>query len=359
MQWTTKQAQEWSKKLPWIVGFNYLPRSAVNWNEMWQKESFNLTQIKEEFSWAAAANYNALRTNLPYIVWQNDRDGLIERIEQLLEAAAKNNLMVVLCLFDDCGFSGAEPMLGVQAAPINGLHNSQAVASPGRKVVMDKSQWGNLEVYVKDILNHFKHDKRILLWDLYNEPGNRMVFTLDGDRPVSAELEPFAQELMELTFKWAREIDLIQPLTVGGWHVPVLETAEYEEILVHPIDIKALELSDIISFHAYCQLDRMHEVVKIIQKYERPMLCTEWLARHVNSIFATHLPFFHKHNIGCFQWGLVEGKTQTIYPWPIVMKEDLNYSRMPFHDVLKSSGEAFFPEEIELIKQLKQTPHAN
>ncbi|GMN89594.1 cellulase family glycosylhydrolase [Francisella sciaenopsi] len=355
MKWSEKKANDWFNQFPWLIGFNYLPRTAVNWTEMWQKETFDLQTIEQELCWAAKYGYNTLRTNLPFIVWQDDRNGLIERINQFLNIASKNKILVMLCPFDDCGFSGEEPYFGKQKDPIPGLHNSQAAASPGRKTVMDKSKWTELEKYIKDIISNFKSDERIFIWDLYNEPGNTMVFTLEGDKPVSSDLENFSLELMKLTFKWAREINPIQPLTVGGWHVPVLENAEYNDILVHPIDIKAMELSDVISFHAYCVMDRMEMVLDIVKKYNRPMFCTEWLARHVKSCFETHLPFFRKNKIVPYQWGLVEGKTQTTYPWPIVVKNDPNYRRMPFHDVLDKNGEPFFSSEMDLISLLKNT----
>ena len=341
MKWSKERAWEWYNNLPFIIGFNYLPRTAVNWTEMWQKESFDLPVIEQELAWASSFGYNALRTNLPYIVWEHDRKGLFARISQFLEAASRNNIYVMICLFDDCGFSGDEPYLGKQKNPVPVLHNSQAAASPGRAKVMDKNSWPELEVYVKDVILHFKNDNRIFVWDLYNEPGNTMVFTPQGDRPCSPELEKYSKELMENCFTWARSVNPMQPLTVGGWHVPVLEKAEYLDILIHPIDVSALKLSDVISFHSYCQIDRMQQVFDIVKKFERPLFCTEWLARHVESRFATHLPFFKKHNTASFQWGLVKGRTQTNFPWPIVVREDHDYARMWFHDVLDEKGNHF------------------
>ena len=44
--------------------------------------------------------------------------------------------------------------------------------SPGKAVLSDPAQWGRLERYVKDILETFGEDERVLMWDLYNEPGN-------------------------------------------------------------------------------------------------------------------------------------------------------------------------------------------
>ena len=35
---------------------------------------------------------------------------------------------------------------------------------------MDKAQWGDVELYIRDIISTYKNDSRIVIWDLYNEP---------------------------------------------------------------------------------------------------------------------------------------------------------------------------------------------
>ena len=44
------------------------------------------------------------------------------------------------------------------------------------------------------------------------------------------------------------------------------------------------------------------------------------MRRASGSRFETHLPFFKEHGIGCYSWGLVNGKTQTHLPWNSTMK---------------------------------------
>ncbi|MBT5103643.1 MAG: hypothetical protein HOM23_06275, partial [Porticoccaceae bacterium] len=50
-QWTPAQAAEWSAQFPWIVGFNYAPRSAINQLEMWQEDTFDPVVIDQELGW--------------------------------------------------------------------------------------------------------------------------------------------------------------------------------------------------------------------------------------------------------------------------------------------------------------------
>ena len=81
-----------------------------------------------------------------------------------------------------CSFAGKEPYLGPQDDPVPGVHNSAWVPSPGLKRVTDRAVWLDLEKYVRDIVGHFKDDRRVLIWDLYNEPGNTWQFwTGDGE----------------------------------------------------------------------------------------------------------------------------------------------------------------------------------
>lgn len=132
-QWSKAQAQAWYQQKGWLCGFNYLPSTAVNWTDIWQQETFDAETIDRELGWAAEAGYNTLRINLPFIVWEDDRDGLIARIDKFLTLADSRGFSTMLTLMDDCGFSGDEPYLGPQKPPVPGKHNSQAAAGGTRQ----------------------------------------------------------------------------------------------------------------------------------------------------------------------------------------------------------------------------------
>lgn len=352
-QWSTSQAQEWYQQQGWLCGFNYLPSTAINWTDIWQKETFDAPTIARELGWAAEAGYNSLRINLPFIVWGHDRDGLMARIDQFLTLADKQGFRTMLTLMDDCGFSGDEPYLGPQKMPVPGKHNSQAAASPGRDKVCDRDCWPQIEQYVRDVIRQFRRDPRVLLWDLYNEPGNRGIFATGTVEVLYDEkLERYAHELMENAFRWAREEDPEQPLTVCAWRLP--PEVENETFFQHPLDQAALALSDVVSFHAYTNTPRMVAIIGQLQKLGRPIFCTEWLARHVGSTIEEQLPLMYATHIAPYQWGLVRGKTQTWLPWPVVMKESTDYCRLWFHDVFEENGLPFSHKEMELVRKLRK-----
>lgn len=348
-QWSESQAQAWYQQHGWACGFNYLPRSAVNWTEMWQADTFDAATIDQELAWAHSYGYNALRTNLPFIVWEADRDGLLKRIDTFLALAEKHQIQVMLTLMDDCAFSGDEPYLGPQKPPRDGVHNSQAAASPGRAIVMDTSQWPRIESYVRDVLTQFKNDPRITIWDLYNEPGNRGInLSPTESMEYDEALESFALELMVATFGWARDVGPSQPLTVGAWHIDHQQYGTLE----HPIDVAALNLSDIISYHNYNNAARQLGVLENLAQRNRPVLCTEWLARHMDCKFSEQLPLFSAFDTGCYQWGLVQGRTQTWIPWTSVNKDHPSPQSLWFHDVLTPEGKPWCEQEMQLVKSL-------
>jgi hypothetical protein len=355
-QWSKTQAWQWYDALPWLCGFNYLPRTAVNWIEMWQKETFDLPTIEQGLGWAGEIGFNTLRIVLPFIVWQDERDGLWRRLDSFLDVAQKNGLSAMICPLDDCEFSGIHPYLGPQNSPTPGVHNSQAGGSPGRNVVMDKSKWPEVEDYVRDIVSTYRADSRIVVWDVYNEPGSSVIFKADGEYAFTTEIEQYSHELMLNVLELARAIDPVQPLTIGGWRISWGD--EDGELQDHFIDTKAFEVSDIITFHAYCSLKRMKQVIQQLETYERPILCTEWMGRLANSRIQNQLPLFHKEKIGCYQWGLVKGKTQTHLPWPGILAGLPDYSADTdewFHDLLHPDGEPYLKEEIDLISTLINT----
>ncbi|MEW6268485.1 MAG: cellulase family glycosylhydrolase [Thermodesulfobacteriota bacterium] len=340
-RWPVERVAEWYAREPWLVGFNYLPRSAVNWTELWQAGTFDLATIEQELGWAQAIGFNALRTNLQYLVWRDDPAGLRDRVDRFLGVALRHGIRVMLCPFDDCGFSGREPYLGEQDDPVPGVHNSGAAASPGRAVVRDRARWADLERYVRDVVGHFRDDRRVVAWDLYNEPGNDMAFAREPARDASAPGDPLWRHSMALArecFAWARAAAPSQPLTSGVWSL-AWQTRE----------AALLELSDFVSFHDYLPLGHVEEMVATLRREGRPIVCTEWLARGLDSRVATHLPWFAAQRIGCFHWGLVNGRTQTHLPWPGF--ESLYADGTWHHDLLHADGAPYDAEEIALFRR--------
>lgn len=325
-RWSEDKAKAWHSSQPWLVGCNFSPSTAINQLEMWQADTFDEKTIERELGWAAGLGMNTVRVYLHDLAWQADPKGFKQRLDRFLDIASGHGIRPMLVIFDDCW--NADPKIGKQPEPRPGVHNSGWVQSPGKAVVNDPAQWGRLEAYVKDVIGSFADDQRILIWDVYNEPGN------SGQDDKSLPL-------LEKAFEWARLAKPSQPLTAAVWGK--LE----DRPRLHAV---MLEQSDVISFHHYEDLESLEVLVKALQEHGRPLICSEWLARARNCVVAGHLPFFKEQQIGAYNWGLVAGKTNTIFPWG--SKEGSPEPKIWHHDLLRVDGSPFDPAEAQLFRKL-------
>ncbi|NNE88142.1 MAG: 1,4-beta-xylanase [Silicimonas sp.] len=356
-RWSIDKAKAWWADTGWVCGFNFLPSTAVNFLEMWHRDTFDRATIERELGWASGLGFNSLRVNLHYLVWKHDSDGLIERLEWLMATADSLGLRTVPCFFDDCGFGGIEPLYGPQPDPVPGVHNSRAVASPGRAALLNGTDWDGYERYVREIIRSFQADPRVLFWDIYNEPGNRMIFRANGSETYEPDFSAQSLALMRDSFAWARAEDPYQPLAVAAWVTPVPGSTgnPYQTT----IDQAALLLSDIVTFHAYLDNANVQRFISYLDNMNRPMLCTEWMARPVGSKIDDQLAMFQSSNVGCFQWGLVKGRTQTNLPWPadlVAQHGGVADRSVWFHDMFDETGRAYDPKEAAFLKHVLSSP---
>jgi hypothetical protein len=227
-------------------------------------------------------------------------------------------------LFDDCNFAGRVAAPGKQPDPVPGVHNSQWVSSPPLAMVTNRAAWPELERYVKDMVGGFGANRRIVVWDLYNEPG-------------ASGLGAKSQPLMEVAFAWARALKPVQPLTTGAW-----------EDFSGPFSRRMMGLSDVVSYHGYDSVPGVEAKLKTCAAWGRPVLCTEWLVRRGGNTFETLLPVFRDRKIGCWNWGLVAGRTQTYFPWE--SPRNAPEPRQWQHDILRRDGTPFSAKEVQFIK---------
>jgi hypothetical protein len=329
--WSKEQANEWYQQWGWLRGCNFTPSTAINQLEMWQAETFDPVTIDRELGWAAAIGMNCMRVYLHHVAWEVDREGFKKRMGQYMDIAGKHGISTVFVFFDDCW----NPVYsaGKQPDPQPGVHNSGWLRDPG-----DLYYKGDtaailplLEAYVKDVLATFKDDRRILLWDLYNAPGGSNPYGMLGERSLP---------LLRKIFTWGRTINPSQPLSAGIWSSGLPDLNKYQ-----------LENSDVITYHTYADVASHRHVVDTLKRYGRPMICTEYMARHFNSTFQEIMPMLKAENIGAINWGLVAGKTNTIFKWEEPLP-DMEEPPLWFHDIFRKDGTPYLQEEVNTIKKL-------
>jgi hypothetical protein len=323
--WTREQATTWYADKGWLRGCDFIPSTAINQLEMWQASSFDTATIDRELGYAQSIGLNCMRVFLHHAAWQQDKEGFKQRVDQYLAIATRHHIVSIFVFFDDCW--NASYHTGPQPAPKPGIHNSGWLRDPGKLLYDDPTLVNVLEKYVKDVLSRFKDDKRILLWDLYNEPGNSDY----GNKSLP---------LLEKEFEWAQSVGISQPLSSGVWNERLGDLNRFQ-----------LSHSDVITYHNYDDEKGHRRCIDTLKRLGRPMICTEYMARLRNSTFFNIMPLLKSERIGAISWGLVSGKTNTKYAWDTPMP-DGSEPKIWFHDIFRPDGEPYDRKETRFIDSL-------
>ena len=325
-RWTEEKANEWYESKPWMAGCDYITSDAINQIEMWSADTYNAAQIDKELGWAQDLGFKTLRVYLSSVVYENDPEGLKERMDNFLTICQKHGITPLFCIFDDCW--NEESAYGKQPEPKPGVHNSGWVQDPSKSLRADTlTLYPKMETYVKDLLTTFGQDERILLWDLWNEPGNQGY--LGSTLPA-----------LKKVFQWAREANPSQPITAGVWNA----SKDFQEL-------NAFQLmnSDVITYHDYTAKESHMEQIKYLKMLNRPLICTEYMARTRDSFFRTIMPMLKEEKVIAINWGFVAGKTNTMFAWDDP-RPDGKEPEVWFHDIFRQDGTPFCQAEIDTIK---------
>lgn len=325
-RWTPEKANAWYKAQDWMSGANFTPSTAINQLEMWQAATFDPATIDKELGYAEGIGFNTMRVFLHHLAWEQDPQGFKKRMAQYLDIADKHKIKTMFVFFDDCW--NKDYKAGPQPAPKPGIHNSGWVQDPGGEPTsQDSTQFPALQKYVTDVMTQFKNDKRILLWDLYNEPGN-------------SNHKENSLPLVRNVFRWARAVNPDQPLSVGLW------AWDFEKLNA----FQALN-SDVITYHCYDDTPAHQRIIEMLETHGRPLICTEYMARIRGSRFANIMPLLKKQNVGAINWGLVAGKTNTKYQWDTPLADGSEPIEW-FHEVFNPDGTPYRQDEASVIKRL-------
>jgi len=350
-RWPPEKINAWYRKQPWLVGCNYYPATAINAIEMWQAETWDPKQIDKELGWAESLGMNTLRVYLHDLVWANDEQGLYKRMDKFLTICQKHGIRPFFVFFDDCHYP--DPKLGKQPLPVRAWHNSGWVNCPARAVALryaegraTPAEVAQLKGYIQRTMRRFADDERVLFWELYNEPGRGQGQKM-GDK---------SSKLVYESWVWAREVNPSQPITsCTAGSVGQMNKA------INRVN------ADLHSIHCYGPPDKLEALILEYKQDGRPVIVTEWLARTTGSTVKECLPVMKRLNVGAVNWGLVSGKTGTIWPWKS-RKGDVNAKRAAgevikpgepfpepevwFHDLFRMDGTPFDQEEIEIFRRL-------
>lgn len=353
-RWTAERANAWYAKQPWIVGANYATSTAINQLEMFQAATWDPETIDRELGWAQSIGMNTVRVYLHDLLWQQDPKGFTKRVDQLLAMSEKRGIRPILVLFDSVW--DPDPQLGPQRAPMPGIHNSGWVQSPSRRDLVDRGEHARLLAFVRGVVGAFAKDDRVLMWDIWNEPDNNGGGSYN---PLGlADEHRMIAELLPRAFAEARRAGATQPLTSGVW---IGDDWSPDSTTLNEIQKIQLAESDVMTFHDYNWPETFERRVAQMKEYGRPVICTEWMARGNGSNVDTILPIAKRENVGMVNWGLVDGDSQTRFPWdswdkPYVTREPAIW----FHDLFRADGQPYRQRELDIFRELtgRGTPAA-
>ena len=357
-RWTEERAWQWHNENGWMVGTNFNPSTSINQLEFWQEDTYDPETIERELEWSAELGMNMHRVYLHNLLWDQDSIGFLERVDNYLNISESKDIKTLFVLLDDVWHP--VPKLGKQPEPIPFVHNSGWVQAPGSEILGDSSRHDELKNYVKGVISHFADDKRVVGWDLYNEPDN--VASSDPENlvnninfrglnrgPEVKEKHIYSLSLLKKIFMWAREVNPSQPLTVGLWK----DSETWNDIdSLSAIDRFAISNSDVISFHAYGDLKETRKKIEDLEKFNRPLLCTEYLARGEQNTFQIMLPLFKEKEIAAVNWGFVAGKTNTAFPWSSWQVEFDSLPKIWHHDIYLPDKTPYDEKEIAFLKNI-------
>lgn len=355
-KWSKEKAWEWYNSRPWIRGFNFVPSDCSGWVELWQEynHAARVETIRRELALARQIGFNAVRQFLAFDVWLYQHDSFMANVEEYLSIAAENGIGVMFVLISDGGVPKKNPVFGEihSAAGFHASSKPQASLLPGlfpcaetgelppvvrtpRFSPVDEPELAaRFYEYVDELARLYAKDERVIVWNVWNEPGNSFRGTMSVPH-------------MKRAFEILRSYNPIQPLAADVWRVPETGVLAEEERI-------AIELSDIISYHDYDPIDHSIYVLEFLRQFGRPMLNTEWLHRVQYNNVATHLPLYYANGVGVFNWGLVNGKFNGHEPWEgcwrrVAAGEKLDITKWQ-HDLLRPSYRPYDPEEIRTFQ---------
>lgn len=349
-KWSREKAWEWYDAQPWIRGFCGYPSCCVNRIAIWQKYKHEEVsrELDYEFSLARDTEMNAFRAVIQFEVWYHEHDSFMNNLEEYLALADKHGIKIMLVLGNDCTVAksrwkpcvfGEQNVDWGYHSGIKGGQHAGDYSEAGYQLLDDPNLEPKYYEMVDELAQKYGQDDRIQLWDVWNEIGN----SNRGDMSVRA---------MEKFFEILRANNVKQPLTADVWsYTPdgVPNTAAQQ---------RALELSDVITFHCYDNMNRMVTIIDYLKTLGRPLINNEWLNRYEGNDVANMLPLFFVERIGSYCWGLIQGYSQTYEPWGNYFIEQQNGVRRDLtkwqHDLYRFNGLPYIPEEIETMKYLSR-----
>ncbi len=261
-----------------LRGANYVPSYARNDVAIWM--DFDPVVIDRELGFAKTLGLKCVRVFLQHAVYEQNPEAFLGHLETFLQLCEKHQVQMMPVVFDSC--FGELPDL-------THYRDKDWMACPGQNR-LGAEHWPAVEKYVGDVLGRHRDDRRIIMWDVMNEPACTSYWV---DLKEREKIWTFLQHMLQ----FAHSLQPTQPLTVG-----VMTSAHISQVA---------DQVDVISFHNYTRnLSADIRAVKALgEKYGKPVVINE-VVRRDSQPYDYAMPVLRQEKIGWVFWELMLGKTQ-------------------------------------------------
>jgi len=343
-RWTRDEAWEWYNKQPFLNGCNFVP-SKVKQGDFYRPETHeeSYKNIEVEVKMAAELGLNSFRLierQLPsFEQWSENRDLVMGYFDEYLDLLDRYGISCMPLLATDCLSTKPDG----KNRTVSCFDGEEMV---GWRPDDDQTKWELYEPYFRDFARRYKNDRRIIIWNLWNEAGN-------SHRDVELESLPFIARL----FYIFREEEVSQPLTADCWGLYKQVNSRYSfELGLSAIERAVCSFSDIITFHYYGDLVHTKKYMQYLQnEFGRPLINTEWGHRPWGSFIPAILPMFKKYNVGSYFFGFVNGRYSDFRKvWGFLRNDTTIDTSLWMHGIYDADYSVYDQDDIDTLLELKE-----
>ena len=262
-----------------LRGANYVPSYASTAVKAWT--AYAPEVVDRELGYAERAGLNTVRVFLHVLPYEREPEAFLARLRDFVERCDRRRIRPLFVLFDSC--FGDEPSLEKADSPT-------WINNPGFSRLGDAA----MERYVRAVVTPYAKDRRVLGWDVMNEPMADFHHVTREDRDV---IWAFVRRMAALV----READPTHPLTVGEAVVEYLP--------------KTADLVDVLSVHSYAATpEEFRADLDLARRFGRdakkPVMVTECGNPGGGQSYEMALEVLAEEKIGFYVWELMIGKMQ-------------------------------------------------
>lgn len=243
-----------------VMGFNYQPSYAYNSYEAWR--FFDPVVFDREIGLGKKyfPAMNAIRLWLAYDAFRYEEDRQAENFEEAIKICDKYGCQAVPCLFN-CWHDSVMDN--------GGIYHPQMI--PGASWCSTDDMYDS---YIQKIVAAHKNDKRILLWDICNEP-----YSFGGNEEYRKFIEPYETKWLKKICDMCHASGVTQPCGISHFASSeelgaVEKTISFTDvILIHPYYFYSDEDLQERSQDGFDKL--LARANELSRKYNKPVLTTE------------------------------------------------------------------------------------